>query len=211
MTRIVLVRHGRTEWNRDEIFRGTIDVPLDEQGRTEAACARDWLRGDTFHAAISSPLSRAVETAQIILEPHGIPVVKHAGLTDIDFGEWQSKSLHEVKRDYAELYRMWKERPQDVFFPKGEGLGAVRDRALEAIGELVRRHPGQSVLVAAHRVVNKVLIASLLGLDNSHFWQIGQDTAALNEFVFDQGTWICRRINDTCHLRTLQGCSTRDF
>ena len=211
MTRILLVRHGRTDWNREEIFRGTIDVPLDGQGRKEAACARDWLQGEAFHAAYSSPLSRAVETAQIILEPHGVPVEKHPGLTDLNYGDWQAKSLQEVKSRYGALYRIWKQSPHTVVFPNGEGLGSVRDRALATIQEVVLRHAGQTLLVAAHRVVNKVLVAALLGLDNSHFWRIGQDTAALNEFVFEEGNWICRRINDTCHLRGLDGRVMKDF
>ena len=211
MTRILLVRHGRTEWNKGQIFRGTVDIPLDEQGRKEAACARDWLKAETFHAAYSSPLSRAVETAEIILEPHGVPVVKHGGLTDLNYGEWQGKPNDEVVQLYPELVRQWKQGPHTVVFPKGEGLPDVRDRAMKAAEEVVAKHPEETVLVAAHRVVNKVLIAALLGLDDSHFWEIGQDTAALNEFVYQGGKWICRLVNDTCHLRGLTDRVTADF
>jgi broad specificity phosphatase PhoE len=98
-----------------------------------------------------------------------------------------------------------------VVFPGGEGLGAVRARSLAAVEEVAARHPGETVLLAAHRVVNKVLIAALLGLDDSHFWEIGQDTAALNEFVHENGKWICRLVNDTCHLRDLTDRVTADF
>ena len=84
MTRIVLVRHGRTEWNKGEIFRGTVDIPLDEQGRKEAACAKDWLKETPFDAAYSSPLGRAVETAEIILQPHGLAVHKHQRRSEKD-------------------------------------------------------------------------------------------------------------------------------
>jgi broad specificity phosphatase PhoE len=211
VTRIVLVRHGRTEWNKGQIFRGTADIPLDEQGRKEAACAGDWLKAETFHAAYSSPLSRAVETAEIILEPHGIAVVKHDGLTDLNYGDWQGKPNDEVKRVYPELYQQWRTAPHTVVFPEGEGLGAVRARSLAAVEEVVAKHPDETVLLAAHRVVNKVLIAALLGLDDSHFWEIGQDTAALNEFVYQDGKWVCRLVNDTCHLRGLSDRVTTDF
>lgn len=211
MTRIILVRHGRTEWNKGQIFRGTVDIPLDEQGRKEAACARGWLKAETFHAAYSSPLGRAVETAEIILGPHGIPVVENRGLTDLNYGDWQGKTNDEVARLYPELYRQWREAPHTVVFPNGEGLGEVRDRCVKTAHEVVAKHPEQTVLLAAHRVVNKVLIAALLGLDDSHFWEIGQDTAALNEFVHQEGKWICRLVNDTCHLRGLSGRVTADF
>jgi broad specificity phosphatase PhoE len=211
MTRIILVRHGRTEWNKGEIFRGTVDIPLDEQGRKEAACARDWLKEATFHAAYSSPLGRAVETAEIILEAHGLTVRKHEGLIDLNYGEWQGKANEEVKQIYPELYQQWREAPHTVVFPEGEGLGTVRARSLSAAEEMVAKHPDETVLLAAHRVVNKVLIAALLGLDDSHFWEIGQDTAALNEFVYQDGKWICRLVNDTCHLRGLTDRVTTDF
>jgi broad specificity phosphatase PhoE len=210
-TRILLVRHGRTEWNKGEIFRGTVDIPLDDQGRREAACAREWLRSEKLDAAYASPLSRAMETARIILEPHGLSVTPHPGLTDLNYGDWQGVSLGEVRQKYPELYRMWKQTPHTVVFPNGEGLASVRDRALGAVQEIVTRHLGKTVLLAAHRVVNKVLVMALLGLDNSHFWRIGQDTAAVNEFALEDGVWICRKVNDTCHLRELEGRVTHDF
>ena len=211
MTRILLVRHGRTEWNKGQIFRGTVDIPLDDQGRTEAGCARDWLAGESIDAAYTSPLSRSVETAEIILAPHGVPAVLHDGLVDLNYGDWQGKSLQAVQSEYPDLYAQWEEAPSTVVFPGGEGLGDVRDRVLATAHEAVSRHPGKTVLLAAHRVVNKVLIAALLGLDSSHFWEIGQDTCALNEFVYDRQRWICRSLNDTCHLRGLSNRVTADF
>lgn len=211
MTRILLVRHGRTAWNKEEIFRGTEDIPLDDQGRREAACARDHLKGYAIHAALTSPLTRAVETAEIILEPHGVRAEIHQGLSDLNYGDWQGVSHEEVKRRYPELYRQWKKAPHTVAFPNGESLGAVRDRALRVAQEVVERYPDKVVLLAAHRVVNKVLIAALLGIDNSHFWEIGQDTAAINIFDYSEGSWICRLLNDTCHLRSLDDRTTADF
>jgi broad specificity phosphatase PhoE len=211
MTRILLVRHGRTAWNKEEIFRGTEDIPLDDQGRKEAVCARDHLKAYTIHAALTSPLSRAVETAEIILSPHGVRAEVHQGLNDLNYGDWQGVSHEEVKRRYPELYRQWKKAPHTVAFPNGESLGAVRDRALRVTQEVVERYPGKVVLLAAHRVVNKVLIAALLGLDNSHFWEIGQDTAAINIFDYSEGRWTCRLVNDTCHLRGLEDRATADF
>jgi broad specificity phosphatase PhoE len=152
-----------------------------------------------------------METAKIILEPHSIPVQIHPGLMDLDYGDWQGISNEEVKTRYPELYRLWKHAPHTVVFPNGESLGSARDRSLRVTQEVVEKHPGKVVLLAAHRVVNKVLIAALLGLDNSHFWEIGQDTAAINIFQYSEGKWICRVLNDTCHLHKLGGRSTLDF
>ncbi len=97
MTNLIILRHGRTAWNREEIFRGTEDIPLDDQGRREVACARDRLERDRIDAAYSSPLSRAVETANIVMEPHGgVGTVIHDGLKDLNYGDWQGMSHEQV-------------------------------------------------------------------------------------------------------------------
>ena len=96
-------------------------------------------------------------------------------------------------------------------FPGAKPWTKCRDRALAAVEEVVRRHPGQMVLLAAHRAVNKVLIAAFIGLDNSHFWRIGQDTTAINRFNRVGDTWHIMGLNDACHLRGLARGAYVDF
>ena len=211
MTGIILVRHGQTPWNLDKIFRGSRDIPLNDQGREEARLAGEWLRGETIHAAYTSPLSRARDTAQAIARHHQLPVTDLPGLSDLCYGDWEGLPLAEVKVRYAELYRQWETAPATVRFPGGETLDEVKDRALKAVEEVVQRHPGQVILLAAHRAVNKVLIAALIGLDNSHFWRIGQDTTAVNRFAWTGDTWQIMGLNDTCHLRGLARGEYVDF
>ncbi len=201
MTQIILVRHGRTPWNKDKIFRGSIDVPHDEVGREEARLAGEWLKGETIHAAYCSPLSRARDTAEAIASHHGVPVQDLPGLTDLRYGDWEGVPLAEVKERYAELYRQWESAPHTVRFPGGETLEELRQRALAAVDTVLQRHPGQTVLLAAHRAVNKVLICAFIGLDNSHFWRIGQDTTAINRFHWTGSIWNIMAVNDCCHLR----------
>ncbi len=211
MTHILLVRHGRTPWNKDKIFRGTIDVPHDEVGQEEARLAGEWLKGETIHAAYCSPLSRARDTAEAIARHHGVAVQDLPGLMDLNYGDWQGVPLAEVKERYADLYRQWEIAPHTVRFPGGETLEEVRTRALAAVMEVVNRHPGQTVVLAAHRVVNKVLICAFLGLDNSHFWRIGQDTTAINRFQWTGSLWNILAVNDTCHLRGMARGPYVDF
>jgi len=211
MTQIILVRHGQTPWNLDKIFRGSRDIPLNDQGREEARLAGEWLKGETIHAAYSSPLSRARDTAHAIARHHQLAVADLPGLTDLCYGDWEGLPLPEVKIRYAELYRQWETAPQSVRFPNGETLDEVKARSLDAVEAVVRRHPGQVVVLAAHRAVNKVLIAALIGLDNSHFWRIGQDTTAINRFHRVGNTWHLMGLNDTCHLRDLKRGEYVDF
>lgn len=211
MTQIILVRHGRTPWNKDKIFRGTVDVPHDEVGKEEARLAGEWLKGETIHAVYSSPLSRARDTAEAIARHHGLTVQDLPGLIDLNYGDWQGVPLAEVKVRYADLYRQWETAPHTVRFPNGETLEEVRTRALAAVHEVLARHSGQTVVLAAHRVVNKVLIAAFIGLDNSHFWRIGQDTTAINRFAWIDNTWHILAVNDTCHLRGMARGPYVDF
>ena len=128
--RLFLVRHGRTQWNKEEIFRGRADIPLDEVGRKEAERVADRLQGEDIGLVLSSPLSRAREMAEVIAKGCGAPLEVREGLIDLDFGEWQGLSHQEVKERYPELYRRWKERPHEVIFPGGEDLEEVKRRAL---------------------------------------------------------------------------------
>jgi broad specificity phosphatase PhoE len=201
MTTLFLVRHGRTGWNKEQVFRGTKDIPLDEVGREEASLVGERLKGEEIKAVYSSPLARAQETAGAIACFHNVEVRVLPGLNDLNFGDWEGLSLSTVKRQFPDLYHQWLQRPQQVIFPGGEGLDAVRFRAMEAVEDIIKRHPFETVAMVSHRVVLKVLICSLLGLDNSHFWNIAQDTTAINCFQHRDGTWICNFLNDTCHVK----------
>jgi broad specificity phosphatase PhoE len=211
MTQIILVRHGRTPWNKDKIFRGTVDIPLDEVGKQEASLAGEWLKGETIQAAYASPLSRAMDTARAIAQHHGVSVQELPGLIDINYGDWQGVPLAEVKVKYVDLYRQWETAPQTVRFPNGETLDEVRARALAAVDEVMTLNPDKTILLAAHRAVNKVLIAAFLGIDNSHYWRIGQDTTAINRFAGVGNTWHIQLVNDTCHLRSMSRGPYVDF
>jgi broad specificity phosphatase PhoE len=203
MTTLFVVRHGRTGWNKEQIFRGTKDIPLDAVGRGEALRVGERLKNEGIRAVYSSPLARAKETAEAIARFHSIEVQVLTGLNDLNFGEWEGQSLAEVKKKYPDLYRQWLEAPHRVIFPGGEGLEAISSRAMTAVQEIVERHPQDTVALVSHRVVLKVLICVLLGLDNSHFWNIGQDTAAVNCFEYKDGRWVAALLNDTCHLKEI--------
>ena len=160
----------------------------------------------------SSPLSRATETAQAVAVSKGLLVIPDAAFIDMDYGEWQGVPLKEVEQKYPDLSRLWRERPQDVTFPGGENLSRVRTRAWEGIRRVVQANPGKTVLIVSHRVVTKVLICAALGLDDSHFWQIKQDTTAVNCFEYTGKTFITSLINDTCHMKSIHfNVSRKDF
>ncbi|MBC7347733.1 MAG: histidine phosphatase family protein [Clostridia bacterium] len=200
-TEFVLVRHGQTQWNREQVFRGHTDVALSEEGRAQAEATAAALRALPLTAVYSSRLARAWETATAIAAPHRLVPQEEPGLLDLSFGTWEGLSVEEVARRYPELYRRWREAPHTVVFPQGEGLATVRHRVERLLAHLPARHRGETICLVSHRVVNKVLLLTVLGLGNEHFWCIEQDTCCLNRFRYTGGRFIVSGINDTCHLR----------
>ena len=212
MTHIYLVRHGQTAWNKEEVFRGRADVSLNEAGLREASLAAEYFRGMEIQAIYSSPLSRAWQTAQKIGEVVRREIAPLDGINDMCFGTWEGQSLRDVQKNDGERYTQWREAPHLVKIPGGESLDEVRVRAMAALEEVVRSHVGTSVILVSHRVINKVLICGILGLDNSHFWQIGQDTTAINLIQHRHGTYILSLMNESCHLKLLQNTKIKiDF
>jgi len=210
MTEIILVRHGETEWNVGEIFRGRADVELSENGIKQAELLAEFLGNEKIDAVYSSSMKRALNTAKVIAHHHNLDVEITSGLMEIDFGRWQGMSRQEVIERYPELYKEWTTRPDRVTLPGGESLNDVRERVTIFINEVVARYEGTVVLVA-HRVVNKVLICTLLGLDNSHFWNIRQDTCGITSFSYENGRFILVRHNDTSYLKYLTKATLTDF
>lgn len=212
LTRVYLARHGRTAWNREEIFRGRTDVPLDEVGRAQAGALGRYLAGAGIRVTVSSPLARALETARIACSSwgDGEPRVDPA-FTDLSFGEWEGLSRGEVEERFPELYRRWATDPASVEFPGGESLARVEERAWPALERLVQEHAGEAVLVVTHRVVCKVLLARALCAGARAFWRIRQDTACLNLLEWRGDRVEVVKMNETCHLRPLGPSDITDF
>jgi alpha-ribazole phosphatase len=207
---IILVRHGQTAWNTSEVFRGRIDIELDETGLKQAELLGEYLGQRELEAVYSSPLKRAVQTAEAIAHHHGLAAEIAPGLNDMDFGEWQGLSLQDVRSRFSELFEMWSSEPHRVRIPSGESLDDVRERVLTLVNRIVDKHEGTVVLVS-HRVVNKVLICALLGLDSSHFWDIRLDTCGMTTFEIANGRFVLTEHNNTSFLESLKQKRLQDF
>jgi len=205
MTRVVLVRHGRTAWNREARFRGQSDVPLDAFGLKQAEATGHYLATRwPVSAVYASPLGRTLRTAEILAEAQGVPVHALDGLLDINFGRLQGLLGTEAAEQYPDLYRAWVEAPHTVQFPDGESLSVVSGRVTNGLDQVVARHQGESVALVSHTVVNRVLLCRVLGWDTDRFWRMGQETCAVNVFdVEGDGDFTIRLLNSTCHLQDL--------
>jgi len=212
MTKVYLVRHGQTDWNKKLTFRGRIDVPLNEAGHREAKAISDALKDKDIDAIYTSPLRRSIETAQPIAKFFHLEIVPVGGLIDISYGNWEGLTFSEVKKQYSDQYDKWEKRPDLIRFPHGETLGEAKKRSFRAFKNIVKENPGKSILIVPHRVINKVLLCALLGLSNSHFWEIKQDTGCINLIEYLNKRFILSLMNGTCHLKEIaDGTVQPDF
>jgi broad specificity phosphatase PhoE len=139
MTTLLLVRHGETDWNRDGIWQGWADPPLNATGRAQARALADQLRDAPFDAVYSSDLRRARETAEIVADPHGVPVVADPGLREIDIGAWSGLTRAQIEARFPDGER-----------PGGETREQHAARVVAAVERIAREHPGGRVLVVSH-------------------------------------------------------------
>ena len=174
--RLILVRHGETDWNKAGRFQGQIDIPLNSNGRAQAAAARDFLKDIPIDRAWSSTLSRPTETAQIILEAHpDVPLTQIDGLVEIGHGLWEGKLESEIREDWSELLDTWKRAPETVQMPEGETIQDVWARSVRSWGEIAAElKADETVLVVAHDAVNKTILCDLLGLTPADIWAVKQ-------------------------------------
>lgn len=201
MTKVYLVRHGQTEWNKKLTFRGRVDIPLNEAGHMEAQALSHALKDKNIEAIYTSPLKRSIETAQPVAKFFHLEIVPVQGLIDINYGDWEGLSFHEVKKRYGDQYKKWEKRPDLIRFPNGETLDEAKERSFRAFKNIVKESPDKSILIIPHRVINKILLCALLNIGNSHFWEIKQDTGCINLIEYAEDRFVLCTINDTCHLK----------
>lgn len=207
--RLLLVRHGETDWNRQKRFQGQIDVPLNEQGQIQAEQAATFLKAMPIDRAVSSPLLRPKQTAQAILQHHPNVELEFAeDLKEISHGLWEGKLEAEIEQDYPDLLHRWQQAPQTVQMPEGENLDQVWQRSSAAWKAIVATTPLRddrltTVLVSAHDAVNKAILCHLVGWQPSHFWTFKQGNGAVSVIDYTpdaQSKPLIQAMNITSHL-----------
>jgi len=208
--RMLLVRHGETEWNRQKRFQGQIDIPLNENGKQQGEQAAAFLKDVKIDAAVTSSLSRPRETAEIILQHHpGVSLETTDGLKEIGHGEWEGLYEHEIESGYPGMLKQWQEHPETVQMPGdgGENLEQVWERAIATWQQIVAKYSGTdapvTVLVSAHDAINKALLCHVAGLGPESFWKFKQGNGAVSVIDYPDGVDsppVLTAANITIHL-----------
>jgi len=201
-SRIILIRHGETNWNKEGRFQGQIDIPLNEKGKGQASKASKYLEDIEFTKAFSSSMKRPYETAKIILKNNNIQIEKIESLVEISHGLWEGKLEEEIKRTWPEMLKNWHERPESVTMPEGESIKQVSERAISAWNFICNsQEENDTTLLVAHDAVNKTLICHILGLSYSDIWMIKQGNGGITVIdIFKNKNHVLSSLNITNHL-----------
>jgi len=199
--RLILVRHGETESNRLGLALGRADVPLNERGRWQAERLALALASEPLVAVYSSPLARALETAQAIAEVHSLDVQVEAGLIEMDIGQAEGLTFSEMRERFPGLLEVWA-GPEGPFqpLPGGERLVDVQQRAWDAVGRIAARHPGEVACAVTHNFVILTVLATVMKIGLADFRRLRHAVGAISELDITPARARIVRLNDTCHL-----------
>ncbi len=200
--RILLVRHGQTDWNKCGRFQGRSDIPLNQWGIAQAEALGLALRKELFSAFYSSPLTRALETVLIIgLHHPGVPVYIEPDLVEMDLGEFEGMKGENWAASYPEFLDAWKKEPSELRMPGGETLQEVQSRAIAAVMSIARAHqPGEKILLCTHNFVILAVLCHVLKIPLNRFREIGQTNGSLNRLRYESGQLRAEKVDDRSHL-----------
>jgi broad specificity phosphatase PhoE len=198
--RLLLIRHGQTDHNRDSLTLGRADVPLNDRGRLQArAVAASFLRPPD--AIYTSPLARCRETADAIAGQTGAKITVDERLIEMDVGEMEHLTRDELRARYPEFLRAWlSPEVADARMPGGESLREVQDRAWPAVEAAIGAHRDGTIVLVSHTFVIRAILCRAMGLPLAEFRRLKQSLAAISAVDFARGEATVARLNDISHL-----------
>lgn len=204
---LFLIRHGATDANlqRPYVLQGRgIDHSLSETGRQQAEAVAGFLEGFAVHYVFSSGMKRAIETAEAIAGRHRLDVTPIPDLAEVDVGDWEGMSWEAIMSEYPDHYRNFMADPAAHAYYGGESYGDVHARVKPIVHGLLEQHLGSAIVIVAHNVVNRVILAELLGIELGRAKSIRQSNAGVNVIRHREGETELLTLNAHFHLADLQ-------
>ena len=201
--RLILVRHGQTPWNAEGRFQGQSDTGLTDLGLEQARRAAVALSSLDISAIYSSPLPRALRTAQEISRELSIEVTPLEGLKEIHLGELEGITGPVMRENYSEVFHTWNNNPGRVSFPGGESLRQLQARAWRAEQRMEKAHPDGTVVAVSHNFAINAIVSRFLGLPLSRFHRIRVDLGSFTVLEAGERARHLLHFNDRCHLTDL--------
>ena len=200
MTKIFLIRHGETEWNKLDRLQGNSDVKLSPEGIRQAQLMAVHVPFQHVDAVYASDLIRASDTAKILAARFNLPVTTTPGLRETNFGEWEGKVISKLFEEFPDAFGNFFIKPDKVKPPGGETFLECQARVMNALDEIVDEHENQNVIVVSHGAVIRLIICAALEVRIRKMWSINQFNTALNILVAEDGLFSIELMNSTAHL-----------
>ncbi|WP_129629805.1 histidine phosphatase family protein [Candidatus Oscillochloris fontis] len=202
--RMIIVRHGESEWNRIHRYQGQSDSQLSELGLRQAEALAERLKSEPIAHIYTSRLQRAARTAEAIAIHHPNVPFEHAEeLLEIHHGEWQGKFIDEITEKYAPGLREWREHPTRSQMPGGESFSNVLKRSLDFQERVYAKHKGETILVSTHDVVVKVLVADAIAMPMDRINRLWITNASISIIEYGDDLPFLAALSEACHLGSL--------
>ena len=201
MLRIFLIRHGETEWNKQNRLQGHSDMHLSPEGYHQAIALADHAPFQHAEAIYSSDLLRAMETAGVIAERFNLGVKIMPELRETNFGDWEGREISELATESPKAFGKFFTDPERCHPPQGETFLECQARVMIAIREIIANHDNQNVIVVSHGAAIRLILGAALDMPIHKMWAIGQFNMAVNILRVDDGEFTVELMNSTEHLR----------
>lgn len=197
-TRLVLIRHGRTLWNKERRYCGCRDIGLSKEGKAQAVKLRRSLKDLSFDKIYCSNRKRALQTRQILFGRSDF--TRENGLREINFGVLEGLKHDEIVQKYSDIYRKWLEDPYCVRIPKAETIQDFKKRVLGSIKKIVRANPEKTIAAVCHGGVIGVFVSNIVKKDKN-FWSYVPASSSITVVEYKDNKFKLNKFNDQKHLR----------
>lgn len=204
MTKLILIRHGRTLWNSSGKFQGQSDIELSQEGISQAEKLAENFPVTHIDRVYSSNLKRAYITGEIIAKKFNVPIIKDKRLCEVSFGSWEGLTYDEIHEKWPTEIETMFSTPDVLTMPEGESFAQVQKRGVEALLDIVNKHPDETIAITAHGGILRTLLAYTLHMPLRYIWTLRQDNTAVNIVAFYGDKINVELLNSTAHLSLTQ-------
>lgn len=197
-TKLILIRHGETEWSYQKRYCGFTDIDLNEKGRWQARRLLKRLSKEKIHEVYSSDMKRTLQCAKIVFKD--MPVEEMLDLREINFGIFEGLKYQDLMIKYPQVYRKWLENPLDIIIPRGESLNTLAGRVRKALRRILSQNSNKTVAIFTHGGPIKVILCDILKSDLKEIWKIESALASISIIEFVKGSAKIHLLNDISHL-----------
>jgi alpha-ribazole phosphatase len=197
-TKLILIRHGETEWSYQKRYCGFTDIDLNEKGRWQARKLYKRLGREKIHKIYSSDMKRTVQFAMIVFKD--MPPEELLHLREMNFGIFEGFTYGDIMEKYPQVYGKWLENPLRIIIPQGESLHSLARRVRKAVSRILSQNSNSTVAVFTHAGPIRVIVCDVLKLDLREIRQIEQDLASISIIEYVKGSGKIHLLNDISYL-----------